>query len=113
MGAVGLQRPLPYPDWMTENVPPDAQALRTTDQQVLHTAVCDGLGLGLLAEHDACVRPDLVTIIPPDEAWSTTLWMVTHVDLHRTTKVQAFLTHLMSAKLSFDCHTDAQYSEQQ
>ena len=112
VGAVGLRRPVPYADWMTDNVPSDALALRTTDQQVLHTAVCEGLGLGFLAEHDACVRPDLVAIIPPGDAWSTALWMVTHVDLHRTTKVQAFLTHLKSAKLSFDCQTDAQYSEQ-
>jgi hypothetical protein len=29
---------------------------------------------------------------------STTLWIVTHVDLHRTAKVQAFLEHLKARR---------------
>ncbi|GGC00828.1 LysR family transcriptional regulator [Marivita lacus] len=99
IGSVGAPRPVPYAEWMNANVPPETLALRTTDQQVLHSAVCEGLGLGFLAEHDACVRPDLVEVIPPGEAWSTALWVVTHVDLHRTAKVQAFLDHLKSARL--------------
>ena len=97
---VGAPRPFPCADWMNANVPRDAPALHTTDQQVLHSAVCEGLGLGFLAEHDACVRPDLVEVIPPGEAWSTTLWTVTHVDLHRTTKVQAFPSHLKASRSS-------------
>jgi DNA-binding transcriptional LysR family regulator len=94
IGSVAVPRPVPYADWMKANVTPGALALHTTDQQVLHSAVCEGLGLGFLAEHDACVRPDLVEVIPPGEAWSIALWVVTHVDLHRTAKVQAFLEHL-------------------
>lgn len=96
VGSVALPRPVPYADWMNAHVHPEALALHTTDQQVLHSAVCEGLGLGFLAEHDACVRPDLVEIVAPSEAWSTALWVVTHVDLHRTAKVQAFLEHLGS-----------------
>jgi DNA-binding transcriptional LysR family regulator len=94
VGSVAVPRPVPYADWMKANVPPEALALHTADQQVLHSAVCEGLGLGFLAEHDACVRPDLVEVIAPSDAWSIALWVVTHVDLHRTTKVQAFLQHL-------------------
>ncbi len=94
VGAVCAQRTVPYAEWMNANVVPEALALRTTDPQVLHSAVCEGLGLGFIAEHDAGVRPDLVEVIPPDEAWSTALWIVTHVDLHRTAKVQALLSHL-------------------
>jgi DNA-binding transcriptional LysR family regulator len=97
VGAVGQSSRIPFANWMTSNVPPDALALHTTDQQVLHSAVCEGLGLGFLARHDACVRSDLVAIIPPGDAWSTALWVVTHVDLHRTTKVQAFLEHLRAS----------------
>jgi DNA-binding transcriptional LysR family regulator len=79
---------------MASNVRPDQLALHTTDQRVLYSAVCEGVGLGFLAEHDACVRTNLVEVIAPSDAWSTALWVVTHVDLHRTTKVQAFLQHL-------------------
>ena len=42
--------------------------------------------------------PDLVEVMraqPRD--WASPLWLVTHVDLHRTTKVQAFLTFLKDA----------------
>ncbi|SLN73530.1 LysR family transcriptional regulator [Roseisalinus antarcticus] len=94
VGSVGAARPLPYSDWMTANVPPEALALQTTDQQVQHSAVCEGLGLGFLPEHNARTRPDLVEVIAPGEAWSVALWVVTHVDLHRTTKVLAFLEHV-------------------
>ena len=98
VGSLAVPRPVPSADWMKANVPPHALALHTTDQQVLHTAVCAGMGLGVLAEHDACVRPDLIEVIPPGEAWSVALWVVTHVDLHRTSKVQAFLGHLKAQR---------------
>jgi len=98
IGAVAVPRPVPFAVWMNANVPPEALVLHATDQQVLHSAVCEGLGLGFLAEHDACVRPDLVEVIPPGEAWSTALWIVTHVDLHRTAKVQAFLKHIRAPR---------------
>jgi len=94
VGNVGRPGPAPFTDWMNANVSPDALSLQTTDLLVLHSAVCERLGLGFLAEHDACVRSDLVEVIVPSDAWSTALWVVTHVDLHRTTKVQAFLHHL-------------------
>jgi DNA-binding transcriptional LysR family regulator len=94
VGSLDAGRPLPYAAWMNANVSPEALALHTTDQQVLHCAVCEGVGLGFLAEHDARLRRDLVEVIAPREEWLATLWTVTHVDLHRTAKVQAFLRHL-------------------
>jgi DNA-binding transcriptional LysR family regulator len=36
----------------------------------------------------------LIEVLPPREEWTSQLWLVTHVDLHRTAKVQAFLAHL-------------------
>ena len=33
--------------------------------------------------------PDLVEVLPPQPEWDSQLWLVTHVDLHRTPKVQA------------------------
>jgi DNA-binding transcriptional LysR family regulator len=100
VGAVRAPRSLPFAEWMDANVPPDALALHTNEQAVVHAAVCAGLGLGFMAEHDAKGRSDLVEVIAPSDAWSTGLWIVTHVDLHRTTKVQEFLTHLKLPKAS-------------
>jgi hypothetical protein len=31
----------------------------------------------------------LVQVLPPRPEWEVPLWLVTHVDLHRTAKVQA------------------------
>ena len=97
VGSVDTLSPLPYADWMQANVPASALALRTTEPLVLHAAVCEGLGLGFLADHDALVRPDLVPVIPPGDAWAVELWTVTHVDLHRTSKVQAFIAAMRSS----------------
>jgi DNA-binding transcriptional LysR family regulator len=41
--------------------------------------------------------PNLVEVLPPRPEWESALRIVTHVDLHRTRKVQAFLTHLKDA----------------
>lgn len=38
--------------------------------------------------------PGLVQVMEPKPEWAAPLWLVTHMDLHRTTKVQAFLTFL-------------------
>jgi DNA-binding transcriptional LysR family regulator len=35
--------------------------------------------------------------MPPRPDWEAPLWLVTHVDLHRTLKVQRFLSHLKQA----------------
>ena len=41
--------------------------------------------------------PDLIEVMPPRPEWEAPLWLVTHVDLHRTRKVQAFLAFLKDA----------------
>ena len=40
--------------------------------------------------------PDLVQVLEPRDEWSAPVWLVTHVDLHRTPKVQSFLKFLKS-----------------
>ena len=57
-------------------------------------AVIGGAGIGFLGTREAALHPDLVQVMPPREDWTAPLWLVTHVDLHRTAKVQAFLSHL-------------------
>ena len=53
-----------------------------------------GLGIGFSttwAEGD-CGETEM--IFPPRPEWNSQLWLVTHVDLHRTAKVQTFLAFL-------------------
>ncbi|MFK7878426.1 LysR family transcriptional regulator [Roseobacter sp.] len=91
IGAVTGGSRLPFTQWMTDNVAQDHIALETMDPSVIIAAIESGLGLGFLTEHDARTRPELVEVIAPQDVWSTDLWIVTHVDLHRTQKVQEFL----------------------
>lgn len=88
---------LPFSTWANTHVGGEAVALKSTDQQVIHHCVKDGLGLGFLPEHDSARDPDLVEIAPPSQDWSVPIWTVTHVDLHRTQKVQQFLEYTRNA----------------
>lgn len=88
---------LPFTGWILDNVGADHIAFNTADQQVAYTAIKEGVGLGFIAEHEAQGDPDLVEIAPPRQDWSSPIWIVTHVDLHRTQKVQQFLGYIKRA----------------
>lgn len=84
----------PFHKWLRSQVPEDAITFRSTDVRALEHAVLSGAGIGFMPVIEARANPDLVEIMDPNEDWSSPLWLVTHVDLHRTNKVQAFLTFL-------------------
>ena len=91
IGSLAGPSRMPFVAWMQETLSPEALVLQTREPAVIREAVFAGLGLGFLAEHDAAQSPDLVCVMAPSDALSVPLWMVTHIDLHRTAKVQAFL----------------------
>ena len=84
----------PFQRWLHKTVPYSCVVFRSTDSRVLDLAVQSGTGIGFVARRDAAAMGGLVEVMPPLEDWSSNLWLVTHVDLHRTAKVQAFLSHL-------------------
>ncbi len=86
----------PHFKWLAENVPESQIVFRATDVRVLHSALNLGIGIGF-AERSKAVRDGLIEVMPALEEWETSLWLVTHVDLHRTFKVQALLAHLKQA----------------
>lgn len=85
---------LPVTGWVKTHVDADNISLETADQYVVLSAVRDGIGMGFLAEHEAIGDPNLVELCPPSQDWSVPIWVVTHVDLHRTEKVQQFLDYV-------------------
>ncbi|RGP38403.1 LysR family transcriptional regulator [Pseudotabrizicola alkalilacus] len=87
----------PFYRWLRNTVPASAISFRGTEPAALEEAVLQGAGIGFSAVYKASANPDLVEILPPRPEWDAPLWIVTHVDLHRTRKVQAFLTHLKEA----------------
>lgn len=84
----------PFVKWMAETIEPEQIVFRTTDAIASEQAVIAGAGIGFLPLWVKVDHPELQEVIPAREEWSGELWLVTHVDLHRTTKVQAFVNFL-------------------
>ena len=84
----------PYHRWLRANVPSEVLTFQITEPEAGEAAVRAGAGLGFLAPRRAAGDPGLVQILPLRPEWDSPLWIVTHVDLHRTRKVQAFLSYL-------------------
>jgi len=97
VGAIGQSSRIPFADWMTSNVKRAALALDTTDQRSCTAPFARAWGWGFLPPTMRVSGPNLWRSYLGD-TWSTALWIVTHVDLHRTTKVQAFLEHLKTSR---------------
>ncbi|MEL6886398.1 MAG: LysR family transcriptional regulator [Pseudomonadota bacterium] len=91
----------PFHKWLRSNAPADAITFRSTDVRAMEQAVLSGAGIGFLPVLEARANPDLVEMQTPQEDWAAPLWLVTHVDLHRTNKVQAFLSFLKDASKSW------------
>ena len=54
----------------------------------LEKAVIDGMGVGLFLTFLALENKDLELVMPLVDKWKSNLWIVTHLDLHRTAKVK-------------------------
>lgn len=87
----------PFQQWLRAKVPYERVVFRATDTYSMITAVRSGAGMGFMPVAQGAEDPDLVEVMPPKEEWVAPLWLVTHVDLHRTAKVQALLVHLKEA----------------
>lgn len=84
----------PFAQWMASHVPDRAVTFRCNDTRATRAAVCAGAGIGFLSVADASRLKGITEIHGPRPEWSSPLWLVTHVDLHRTTKVQALLSFI-------------------
>lgn len=87
----------PFHRWLRATVRPDQIAYAATEPAALEEAVRQGAGIGFVSIFRAAQVSGLVEVLPPRPEWEAPLRIVTHVDLHRTRKVQAFLAHLKDA----------------
>lgn len=94
VGNVDAEARAPYYQWLAANVTPEQIVFRAGDVQIASAAVRAGIGLGFLADGTEEQIPELVKVSGPEPAWGTSLWLVTHMDLHRTAKVQAIAQFL-------------------
>jgi DNA-binding transcriptional LysR family regulator len=97
VGEDSGKSPATFLRWLREKVPPAAVTWRTASIGAMHDAVRAGAGIGFMPVYMGQADPGVVEVLSTREDWSSPLWLVTHVDLHRTTKVQAFLSFLKDA----------------
>lgn len=91
----------PHNRWLHEHVCEETIVFRGSDGFALKEAIKAGAGIGFMHTLEAARDPDLVPVLEPKPEWAASLWLVTHVDLHRTNKVQAFLTYLKDRAASW------------
>lgn len=84
----------PYYRWLAVTLPPESVVFRANDPESILAATRAGVGLGFRPVIEARQDPQLVEVLGPRPEWESTLWLVTHIDLHRTHKVQAALKAL-------------------
>ncbi len=94
VGAADRATRAPHARWMTQALPPEAVAFRSDDAHAQWSAIEAGVGIGFMPCTRADTLPDLVQVAPPRPEWSVPLWLLSHVDLHRTAKVQALTAFL-------------------
>ncbi len=84
----------PFLKWLHQNIPAANICFRANQVSAQHAAICAGVGIGFSTSITEAPATELIQICPPRPEWRSELWLVSHVDLHRTPKVQAVLTFL-------------------
>ncbi len=86
----------PFHQWLQGKVSPDRLVFRASEPEAVNAAIRAGVGIGFQPCLLAAGR-GLVEVMAPRPEWEAPLWLVTHVDLHRSAKVQALTAHLKAA----------------
>ncbi|MCY1128044.1 LysR family transcriptional regulator [Frigidibacter sp. RF13] len=97
VGPDDPQARAPFYQWLRGAVPAERVVFRTSEAAATEAAVRAGAGIGFMTLREAARDPDLIEVMAPRPEWTSPLWLVTHVDLHRTLKVQKFLAHIKKA----------------
>lgn len=91
IGPMDINARAPVHKWLKQHVPTQAIAFASNHIRINAEAVIAGNGIGFLPQLEAQKHEHLVEVMPSLPEWTTKSWMVTHVDLHRSPKVQAFI----------------------
>jgi DNA-binding transcriptional LysR family regulator len=95
MAGAGARAPTAR--WVAAHVDPARVIFRTSDAITKAAAVEAGAGVGFLPLWRAGKCPGLIQLWDALPEWESPLWLVTHVDLHRTAKVQGALAAIKAA----------------
>lgn len=87
-------RMVPFMNWLEDTIPSEQIYYRSGDFLGFIPAIKAGMGIAPLSCWQANMESELVPMLAPPEAWDGNLWLVTHRDMHRTSKVQAFTSFI-------------------
>lgn len=99
VGTEARESRAPFFRWLTETVPEEAIVYTANSLEGQSAAVRAGVGIGFMPVVEGRRDSDLVEVLGPQPEWESSLWLVTHVDLHRTPKVQAALQAIKAVVL--------------
>ncbi|WP_415400986.1 LysR family transcriptional regulator [Tateyamaria sp. SN3-11] len=85
---------IPFQGWIDDNVRQDQIAVIANSPPFHFQAVQKGIGLGFLPDFEVENDPAFNAVLTNKDDWFIPLWLVTHVDVHRTDKIQSFLQAL-------------------
>lgn len=94
VGFDDLGHRAPHMVWLRDTVSPEQISFRVSTLEASLEAVLAGAGAGFVSHEIAAADDDLIRVFPTQADWQASNWIVTHVDLHRTPKVQAMLSYL-------------------
>ena len=88
-----------FGQWFNDTIAPETIAVRSSYGEVSVELVQAGFGIGVMNDLRAGLSTDLVPILHDKIAWRIPLLLITHVDLHRTPKVQSMLQSIKDHRL--------------
>lgn len=94
VGPEGVENRAPFHRWLAERIPSECIVFRANEFEAQECALREGMGLGFLPVREGGRDDGLIEVMGARPEWQAPLWLVTHVDLHRTPKVQAALAAL-------------------
>ena len=80
--------------WLETHIPQNQIYFWASDFVSIKEAALNHMGIAPLVNWAIPQDTQLIPLFAPPETWSTKLWLVTHRDIHRTAKVQAFTQFL-------------------
>jgi DNA-binding transcriptional LysR family regulator len=92
----------PFNTWLADLVPEGRITFRVEESAAMRDAIVAGAGIGFFPNFELKQHVDLIKVLPHRAEWGSDFMLVTHVDLHRTPKVQALLSHLKTKAKTWD-----------
>ncbi|GAP77013.1 transcriptional regulator, LysR family [Pseudoalteromonas sp. SW0106-04] len=89
-GVAGFNSRVPYFAWVDEHIPGEQITLRVSETSDANRAIASGLGIGGMQREVAVLYPQLKPVLGSELSWHSDIWLVTHHQVHRSAKVQAF-----------------------